>query len=211
MILHSFYRSSASYRVRIALSLKGLDAEYAAQHLTKGAQHSPEFRRLNPQGLVPALVTDGGGVLTQSLAIIEWLDETHPYPALLPSEPILRARVRAFAYAIACDIHPLQNLRVLQRLQHKEGLSQERAFAWARAITEEGLDACEELAAAADTPFCFTDAPSLADLCLIPQMVNARRYGADSKRWKRLSAVESACMALPAFIDAAPERQPDAE
>ena len=211
MILHSFYRSSAAYRVRIALNLKALTADYTAHHLRNGAQHSAEFRRLNPQGLVPALVTDGGEVLTQSLAIIEWLEETHPYPALLPSEPILRARVRAFAYAIACDIHPIQNLRVLQRLQHKEGLSEERAVTWAREITEEGLEACEALAGGAGTAFCFTDAPSLADICLVPQMLNARRYGSDSTRWRRLTEIETACLALPAFTDAAPERQPDAE
>ena len=210
MILHSYYRSSASYRVRIALNLKNLSAAYVAHHLRLGAQRAPDYLRLNPQGLVPALVTDDGEVLTQSLAIIEWLEETHPYPALLPSDPFLRARVRAFAYAIACDIHPLQNLRVLMWLQEKEGLSEARAVAWAREITSDGLDACERLAATG-TLFCFTDAPSVADICLVPQLLNARRYGADAGRWPRLTAIEAACLALPAFAAAAPERQPDAE
>jgi maleylpyruvate isomerase len=210
MILHSYYRSSAAYRVRIALNLKGLKSDYVGHHLRLGAQRAPAFLRLNPQGLVPALETDSGEILTQSLAIIEWLEETHPYPALLPSDPILRARVRAFAYAIACEIHPLQNLRVLVRLQEQEGLSEARAVAWARDITSEGLDACEELAQGT-TPFCFTDAPSLADLCLVPQLLNARRYGADARRWPRLTSIEAACLTLPAFAAAAPERQPDAE
>ena len=211
MILHSYYRSSAAYRVRIALSLKGLSFDTAAHHLRKGEQRDAAYLRLNPQGLVPALQTDDGAVLTQSLAIIEWLEETHPYPALLPSEPLLRARVRAFAYAICCDIHPLQNLRVLVRLQEEEGLSPERAVMWAREITEEGLDACEALLAGNRTPFCFTDAPSLADLCLVPQLGNARRYGSNASRWPQLTRVERACLSLPAFRAAAPELQPDAE
>jgi maleylpyruvate isomerase len=211
MILHSYYRSSAAYRARIALNLKGLSFETVAHHLRKGEQRHPNYLRLNPQGLVPALESDDGAVLTQSLAIIEWLEETHPYPALLPSEPLLRARVRAFAYAICCDIHPLQNLRVLVRLQDEEGLSPERAMLWARDFTEQGLDACEEMIAGNATPYAFTDAPSLADLCLVPQLGNARRYGSDASRWPRLTAVERQCLSLPAFRAAAPENQPDAE
>jgi len=211
MILHNFWRSSAAYRVRIALALKGLHAEYVAHHLRKGEQFSADFLKLNPQGLVPALIADGGAVLTQSLAIIEWLEETHPYPALLPSEPILRARIRAFAYAIACEIHPVQNLRVLVRLKEKEGFSEERATGWARDVTQQGLDACEQIIAAETTRFCFTDAPSLADILLVPQLYNARRYGCDLTPWRRLRQVEVACLQLSAFTDSAPEKQPDAE
>jgi maleylpyruvate isomerase len=161
--------------------------------------------------LVPVLVTDSGAVLTQSLAIIEWLEETHPHPALLPADPLSRARVRAFAYAIACEIHPVQNLRIILRLKDKEGFSEERAMAWAREVTQLGLDACEKLVAGQVTRFCFTDAPSLADILLVPQLYNARRYGCDLSHWRRLSAVEAACLVLPAFANAAPEKQPDAE
>ena len=211
MILHSFWRSSAAYRVRIALGLKGLHADYAAHHLRHGEQFAPDYLALNPQGLVPVLVTDGGAVLTQSLAIIEWLEETHPHPALLPTDPLSRARVRAFAYAIACEIHPVQNLRIILRLKDKEGFSEERAMAWAREVTQLGLNACEKLVAAESTRFCFTETPSLADILLVPQLYNARRYGCDLSHWRRLTAVEAACLALPAFANAAPEKQPDAE
>ena len=211
MILHSFWRSSAAYRVRIALGLKGLHADYAAHHLRNGEQFAPDYLALNPQGLVPVLVTDGGAVLTQSLAIIEWLEETHPHPALLPADPLSRAHVRAFAYAIACEIHPVQNLRIILRLKDKEGFSEERAMTWAREVTQLGLDACEKLIDGERARFCFTDAPSLADILLVPQLYNARRYGCDLTAWRRLLAVEAACLVLPAFADAAPEKQPDAE
>ena len=211
MILHGFFRSSAAYRVRIALNLKRLSARHVPHHLRHGAQFAPDFLKLNPQGLVPALITDEGAVLTQSLAIIEWLNETYPEPAFLPADPILRARARSFAYAIACDIHPVQNLRVLQRLRKKEGISEERVNLWAREVTEEGLDACEILASSAATRFVFTDTPSLADICLVPQLANARRWGTDPARWPRLSAIDTACRALAGFAYAAPENQPDSE
>ncbi|MBX6744342.1 MAG: maleylacetoacetate isomerase [Acetobacteraceae bacterium] len=211
MILYGYYRSSAAYRVRIALNLKGIAAEQRFCHLRKGEQRNPDYLRLNPQGLVPALELDGGALLTQSLAICEYLEETHPEPPLLPKDPVLRGKVRAFALAIACDIHPVQNLKVLNRLKTL-GLSQDQANAWARDTIAEGLAACEALAAQCPGgPFCFGDRPGLADLCLVPQLYNARRFGVDLGGLPRLLAAEAACQALPAFQDAAPERQPDAE
>lgn len=209
MILHGYFRSTAAWRVRIALHLKGITAEQVTHHLRRGEHRSAAYRAINPQGLVPALVTDAGEVLTQSLAIIEWLEETHPTPPLLPAEPLARARVRAFALAIACDIHPVQNLKVLQRLKAL-GLTDEQTTAWARETIEEGLDACEALIARTAGPFCFGAAPTLADVCLVPQLANARRFGA-ALRWPRLLAAEAAALALPAFQAAAAERQPDAE
>jgi maleylpyruvate isomerase len=206
--LHGYFRSTAAWRVRIAMNLKGLEAAQISHHLRRGDQSAPDYLRLNPQGLVPALETEGA-VLTQSLAIIEYLDETHPAPSLLPRNPLERARVRAFALAIACDIHPIQNLRVLRRLR-KLGLSQEQIDAWARETIEPGLEACAALIADEPGPFCFGAAPSLADLCLVPQLGNARRFGA-KMAYGRLLAVEAACNELLAFQNAAPERQGDAE
>lgn len=211
MRLHGYFRSSAAWRVRIALNLKGLKAEQVAHHLRRGEQRAEAYLRLNPQGLVPALELDGGAVLTQSLAICEWLDETHPEPALLPRDPLARARARAFALAIACDIHPVQNLKVLARLR-KLGLAEEQVTGWAREVITEGLAACEALLPAdAPGPFLFGPAPTLAEICLIPQLGNARRFGVDLTAMPRLMAAEAACRALPAFADAAPDRQPDAE
>ena len=209
MTLHGYFRSTAAWRVRIALALKGLPCDQAFRHLRRGEQRSPEYLELNPQGLVPALVVDTGDVLTQSLAIIEYLDETHPQPPLLPSSPLGRAKVRAFAEAIACDIHPVQNLRVLDRLRAL-GLEEAEVQAWARDVIGQGLTACERLVADQAGPFAFGDSPGLADLCLVPQLFNARRFGVDV-RWPRLLAVEEACAGLPAFVSSRPESQPDAE
>jgi maleylpyruvate isomerase len=209
LILHGYFRSTAAWRVRIALNLKGVVATQVSHHLRRNAHRAPAYLALNPQGLVPALETDDGAVLTQSLAIIEWLEETHPTPALLPADPLRRARVRAFALAIACDIHPVQNLKVLQRLRGL-GLEEAQVTAWARQTVEEGLDACEALVKAEPGPFCFGAAPTLADICLVPQLANARRFGAEL-RWPRLLAAEAAALSLPAFQAAAAERQPDAE
>ena len=212
MILHGYYRSSAAWRVRIALNLKGLAAERRFHHLRRGEHREPDYTRLNPQGLVPALeLGDGGAVLTQSLAICEYLDETHPDAPLLPREPLARARVRAFAHAIACDIHPVQNLKVLNRLGAL-GLDQDARNAWAREVIAEGLAACEALAGnSGGGVFCFGAAPGLAELCLVPQLYNARRFGVDLSAVPHLLLVEAACAELPAFQAAAPERQPDAE
>lgn len=209
MILYGYWRSTASWRVRIALTLKGLQFDNVPRQLRDGAQHSAAHRALNPQGYVPALALDDGRVLTQSLAIIEYLDETHPTPPLLPATPVERARVRAFAQVIACDIHPIQNLKILKRLKAM-GHDQAEIDRWAATIIEEGLDACEELVAHEAGPYCFGEQVTLADLLLVPQLGNARRFGAEL-RWPRLLAVEEACNALPAFADSRPERQADAD
>ena len=213
MKLYDYFRSSAAYRVRIALELKGVATERAFVHLRHGAQHGADYRALNPQGLVPALVTDDGVVLTQSLAIIEWLDETHPEPPLLPRTPDERARVRALALAIACDIHPLNNLRVLKYLTGELGQTDAARDAWYAHWCEVGLAALEAqlVRDAATGRFCHGDAPTLADICLVPQLANARRVDLDLTPFPTLIAIEAACLALPAFAAAAPARQPDAE
>lgn len=210
MRLHGYFRSSAAWRVRIALNLKGLRPDQAFHHLRHGGQRAPDYLHLNPQGLVPALETDEGTVLTQSLAICEWLEEGWPEPPLLPSGRDDRARVRAFAQAIACDIHPVQNLKVLARLRGL-GLPEEEVTAWARWAIGDGLAACEALIYDQPGPFCFGTAPTLADIALVPQLGNARRFGCDLAALPRLLAAEAACNALPAFAEAAPDRQPDAE
>src|SRR6478752_2229667 len=210
MKLHGYFRSSASYRVRIALNLKGLTTEHLPHHLRKGEQCAPAYLAINPQGLVPTLEDDAGAILTQSLAIIEWLDETHPNPPLLPKDPLRRAKVRAFALAIACDVHPVQNLKVLARLREL-GLAEEKVQEWAAWANREGLSACEALVANEPGPFCFGAAPTMADLCLVPQLGNARRFGVDVEAFPRLLEAEAAAKNIKAFVDAAPERQPDAE
>jgi len=210
MKLHGYFRSSASYRVRIALNLKGLSAVHLPYHLRKGEQRDPAYLAINPQGLVPTLQDDRGTILTQSLAIIEWLDEVHPEPPLLPKQPLRRAHIRAFAQVLACDTHPIQNLKVLARLREL-GLPEEQVTGWAAWANREGLSACEMLIANEAGPFCFGDAPTLADLCLVPQLANARRFGVDVAAFPRLLKAEAAAKNLKAFADAAPERQPDAE
>ena len=210
MKLHGYFRSSASYRVRIALNMKGLTPEHLPHHLRKGEQCAPAYLAINPQGLVPTLESDAGAILTQSLAIIEWLDETNPNPPLLPKDPLRRAKVRAFAQAIACDTHPVQNLKVLARLR-KLGLPEEQVTEWAAWANREGLAACETLIADEAGPFCFGDTPTLADLCLVPQLANARRFGVDVSAYPRLLKAEDATKQVEAFADAAPDRQPDAE
>jgi maleylpyruvate isomerase len=210
MKLHGYFRSSASYRVRIALNLKGLNADHLPHHLRKGEQRDPTYLKINPQGLVPTLQDDQGVILTQSLAIIEWLDETHPEPPLLPTDLLHRAKVRAFAMVLACDTHPVQNLKVLARLREL-GIPDEQVTGWAAWANREGLKACETLIANEPGPFCFGAAPTLADLCLVPQLANARRFGVDLAAFPRLLKAETAAKELKAFADAAPDRQPDAE
>jgi maleylpyruvate isomerase len=207
--LHGYFRSSAAYRVRIALNLKGLSAEHLPHHLRKGEQRDPAYLALNPQGLVPTL-QEADAILTQSLAIIEWLEETYPQPPLLPRDPLPRAKVRAFALAIACDIHPVQNLKVLARLRQL-GIAEEQVTEWAAWANREGLAACEALIADEAGPFCFGGAPTIADLCLVPQLANARRFGVDLQGFPKLLRAEHAAKGIKAFADAAPERQPDAE
>jgi maleylpyruvate isomerase len=211
MKLYNYFRSSAAYRVRIALHLKGVPFEYAPIHLVKGEQHAETYRALNRQELVPTLC-DGETVVTQSLAIIEYLDERHPDPPLLPSSPAARARVRAIALSIACDIHPLNNLRVLRYLTRTLGASDEAKDAWYRHWIEAGLTALEgQLAADATTgSCCHGDTPTIADLCLVPQLANARRTNIPLEPYPTLTRIDAHCRALDAFIRAAPERQPDA-
>ncbi|MBR1250108.1 maleylacetoacetate isomerase [Bradyrhizobium sp. AUGA SZCCT0169] len=210
MKLHGYFRSAAAYRVRIALNLKGLRPEHLPHHLRKGEQCAPAYLAINPQGLVPALEDDAGAVLTQSLAIIEWLDETYPEPALLPGDALGRAKVRAFAMALACDTHPVQNLKVLNRLRQL-GLPEEKVTEWAAWVNREGLTACEALATGEKEPFCFGATPTIADLCLVPQLGNARRFGVDVSVFPRLLKAEAAAKEIKAFVDAAPDKQPDAE
>ena len=210
MKLHGYFRSSASYRVRIALNLKGLSAQHLSHHLRKGEQRDPAYLKINPQGMVPTLEGDAGAVITQSLAIVEWLEETHPEPPLLPKDPLRRAQVRAFALAVACDIHPVQNLKILARLRQL-GLPEAKVTEWAAWVNREGLSACETLIADESGPFCFGAVPSIADLCLVPQLANARRFGVDVTAFPRLLKAEAAAKENKAFADAAPERQPDAE
>lgn len=214
MKLHNYFRSSASYRVRIALNLKGLTYDYLPVHLRRngGEQFAPEFGALNPHQLVPVLET-GEHRLTQSLAIIEYLDETHPDPPLLPPSPWERARVRALALSVACEIHPLNNLRVLDYLDHELGVSGPARAAWYQHWVALGLGALETQVAGNPRTgrFCHGDTPSLADCCLVPQLYNARRFNCDLTAYPTLLGIELNCNALPAFRDAAPDCQPDAE
>ncbi|HEX8165367.1 MAG TPA: maleylacetoacetate isomerase [Beijerinckiaceae bacterium] len=213
MKLYGYWRSSAAYRCRIAFNLKGLTPEFVPIHLRRGDQRAQEFLRLNPQGRVPTLDIGGGQVLTQSLAIIEWLEETVPEPPLLPRDPVERAHVRAFALAIAADIHPLNNLAVLKYLKSPLGHDQATIDTWYRKWVEEGLAACEGLVIRGGRrgPYAFGDAPTLADVCLVPQLANARRVDSDLSACPTLLAIEAHCAKHPAFAAAAPDRQPDAE
>ncbi len=212
MKLYGYFRSSAAYRVRIALNLKGLAAEYVPVHLLKdgGQQRLPQHLARNPQGIVPALELDSGAVLTQSLAIIEYLDAVCPHPQLVPSDPVRAAKVRAVALAIACDIHPLNNLRVLNYLKGTLHHTQEETDEWYRHwVREGGLDAVEKMLPG--DAFCFGGRPTLADCCLIPQIFNARRFNVSLDHLPKLLRAEASCAKLEAFAAAHPARQPDAQ
>jgi maleylpyruvate isomerase len=214
MKLYTFFRSSASYRVRIALNLKGLSYEQAPIHLRRGGgeQFTAAYKAVNPQALVPAL-EDGGKILTQSLAIVEYLEEKYPQPPLLPSDPADRALVRSMALVIACEVHPIQNLRVLNHVKKEYNQTDDQVNRWAQHWIDLGLSALEQLIVAQSKRgnFCFGDTPTLADICLVPQLGNARRYGCDLSQYPTLLQIEKTCMALPAFSNAAPEKQPDSE
>jgi maleylpyruvate isomerase len=211
MKLYNYFRSSAAYRTRIALNLKGIRPENVFVHLLKNEQRTAEYLKVNPQGLVPTLV-DGDEVITQSLAIIEYLDETHPEPPLLPGTAADRARIRSLALTIACDIHPIDNLRVLRYLTGVLGVSEDDKNKWYEHWVREGLNALEtQLAGHPRTGrFCHGDTPTLADICLVPQLANARRVNMDIDEFPTIARIEVACQALPAFADAAPMNQPDA-
>jgi maleylpyruvate isomerase len=208
MILYGYPMSSASYRVRIALALKGIEVTTVTKQLRRGEQRAKDFLEINPQGFVPVLALDDGQALCQSLAIIEYLDEVYPQPPLLPAGPLERSRVRGLAQLIACDIHPLNNLRVLQYLEGTLAEAQSTRDAWYRHWIQAGFEALE--AALGRDPargrFCFGDTPSLADICLVPQVFNARRYSVDLTPYPRIVATDAACHELAAFASAAPEK-----
>lgn len=213
MLLYGYFRSSAAYRVRIALNLKGLAYDQTFVHLAKLEQLAESFAAINPQKLLPVLKTDSGQLLTQSLAIIEYLEETHPQPALLPKHPLERARVRALALAVACEIHPINNPRVLRYLTGKLGVSEAQRDDWYRHWVEDGLQAVEQMLVSSSQTgrFCHGDTPTLADLCLVPQVANGRRFKADLSGCPTVVRIDAECQKVQAFADAAPANQPDAE
>jgi maleylacetoacetate isomerase len=217
--LYSYFRSSAAYRVRIAFNLKGLSYDTVAIHLQRegGLNRKPAFRAINPQMRVPALELDSGEIITQSLAIIEYLDEVHPQPPLLPSEPVARAKVRALAQLVACDIHPLNNVGPLRYLKDELGQDQSKIDAWYQHWVREGFDALEAMIQP-DTrgphgpgPYAYGAEVTLADICLVPQVANARRLKVPLESYPKIVAVDTACAKLAAFEQARPENQPDAE
>jgi maleylacetoacetate isomerase len=211
MQLHNYFRSSASWRVRIALALKGLDYDYLPVHLVRQQQSAPEFVAASGTGLVPLLVTDDGLRLHQSLAIIEYLDETVPEPPLLPGDPAGRARVRALAQDVACEIHPLNNLRVLRYLGGPLGVGEDARGAWIRHWVEGGLEAVERQLAARPSRYCHGETPGLADCVLVPQVFNAQRFKCRLDHVPHVMRVHAACMAQPAFASTQPSACPDAE
>jgi maleylpyruvate isomerase len=212
IVLHNYFRSSTSYRVRIALEMKRLAYRYVTQHLLHGEHREEAYLSVNPQGLVPAMIWSDGTILLQSLAIIEFLDETIPEPPLLPSEPRGRARVRMIAQMIACDIHPLNNLRVLTALRTLYGASDEDIAHWFRHWVNETFQPLETILSQGGHTgtFCHGDMPGLADICLVPQVFNARRYRLDMSPYPTIARIVATCEALPAFARAAPDRQVDA-
>jgi maleylpyruvate isomerase len=212
MKLHGYYRSSASFRVRIALNLKGIDYENVPHHLRKGEQRAPEYLKLHPQGFVP-LLEDDGELLLQSMAIIEYLDETHPFPPLLPGHPGDRARVRAIAQMVSCDIHPVDNLRVLRYLRNELGQDEATVQRWYNHWIAEGFQAVEAFLAGSDQTgrFCHGETPTLADVCLVPQVVNSQNFKLDLTPYPTIRRIHETCLGYAAFEDALPKNQPDAE
>ncbi|UXZ54211.1 maleylacetoacetate isomerase [Halomonas sp. 7T] len=210
--LYGYFRSSAAYRVRIALNLKGLDYDQIPVNLVKGEQRGGEQLARNPQGMVPSLVLDDSTVVNQSLAICEYLDEAHPEPALLPADALARARVRALAQSVACEIHPLNNLRVLKYLVRELEVDEAAKLAWYRHWITEGFTALETTLSTDmnSGDFCHGDTPTLADICLIPQVYNAERFECDMSAYPTIQRIAAHCRSLPAFAKAAPEAQPDA-
>ena len=214
MKLYTYWRSTASYRVRIVLELKGISIVHIPVHLAHcngGEQHSDTYNNINPGHTVPSLVLDDGTAITQSLAIISYLDEICPEPALLPSDPVARAKVYAAAQLIVCDVHPLNNLRVIQYLKQQLGHDDEQAITWMKHWMEHGFKALEKLVDTS-TRFCFgDDQPGLADICLVAQLYNAHRWGVDMERFQRLTEIEKQCQSIPAFVISHPDQQNDAE
>ena len=209
MKLYSYFRSSAAYRLRIALNLKGLDYDYVAVNLLETEQKSEAYLALNPQGLVPAMELTDGVTLGQSIALLEWLDESHPEPPLLPSETLARARVRSVVGSIACDTHPICNLAVTNYLKAHFGAEQPDIIAWYTTWMHRGFSAIETVLAANGTRCCFGAQPGMADVCLVPQVYNARRFDIDLAPFTNIQRVADHCNTLSAFIEAAPENQPD--
>ena len=211
MILYDYYRSSAAFRVRIALNLKGLVYEQKSVSLAQGEHCTKTYKQVNPQGLVPTLELEDGTSLTQSLAICEYLDEMYPKPELLPEGSKERARVRALANLVACDIHPINNLRILKYLSDELGVSENIKLKWYRHWIAEGFSSLETLLQNSQTgAFCHGDEPTLADVCLVPQVFNARRFECDLSPYPTLSRITNHCNQLPAFATAHPDKQPDA-
>jgi maleylpyruvate isomerase len=213
VVLHNYFRSSTSYRVRIALAMKGVAYDYVAHHLRLGRHRAPEFLAVNPQGLVPSLVWQDGAVLSQSLAILEFLEEIIPEPPLLPPDPHGRARVRMLAQMVALEIHPVNNLRVLNALKSRFGADDAAVADWFRHWVKETFEPLEGiLASSSDTGrFCHGDQPTVADICLVPQVANNARFQVDMAPYPTIQRICDECMQLPAFADAAPAKQPDAE
>lgn len=209
---YTYFRSSTAYRIRIALNLKGITPqETIAVNLREGQQHSEEYRKINPSRAVPVLVLEDGTVLTQSLAMLEWLEEAYPKIPLLPKNPLERAKVRAFAQAISCDIHPINNQRVLHYLMGQLGVDEPTRKLWIHHWIHLAFTTLEQQVAALNSPFCFGDKPTLADICLVPQWYNAERYGVNLAEYPTLQRITAHCLTLPAFDAARPEVQPDCD
>ena len=209
MKLYSYFRSSAAYRLRIALNLKGLEYDYVSVNLLKAEQQSEDYLALNPQGLVPAMELSGGVTLGQSVALLEWLEETYPEPALLPNEPLEKARVRSAVNSITCDIHPICNLSVTNYLKEHFQADRDDVIAWYVHWMHRGFAALEQVLEQNGSQYCFGAQPGMADLCLVPQIFNARRFDIPLEQFPNITRVVDNCNALPAFADAAPEQQPD--